>query len=247
MQLDDLLNFYQHADEQLIKAIQQNCDTSVIDGLDKRIDIIVKTIAQVHLTNTLDINKQIKFFMKRSHSASDQSISEFDFNTVEDLIDRYTNRSSVNPSCFSANNIPDSQVARFINNEPEKTKELIVNSKSRISLFDTNHSYKYTSIGNSVFHTRALSSFDGTHLADVIGKFRFKNRSKTYYERCFAGKTQSYNYFLENETGEDRLYSCQLIPHRDNDGAVRGAFFEVDDITDDLTQKFESDELATVN
>ena len=85
-----------------------------------------------------------------------------------------------------------------------------------------------------MFHAADQSDFDGKPLINVVGETRFMSRAKAYFDRTFSGKLQRYSYFLEVPGQGDRLMTCELKPYRDPDGSVKGALFEISDITDQI-------------
>ena len=113
---------------------------------------------------------------------------------------------------------------------------MIQPTEARVSLFNTQFRYQFTSVGNAKFYKGAPSDFVGKHVLDIIGKQRFAKRAKTRMENCFSGMEQRYLHFLSDEGKGERLMDCHMAPYYDSDNCVRGAYVAVADITD----KFES-------
>ena len=234
MSLDELIRSHDECLNQLLSAINADNDHELINRLDSQIKLLSNSIRDIHLSAAKDINRQIKFFLNRTASVGDETITLSDRQTVELLVDRYTNEQS-SPQKLSQKDLSvDIQASVKLREHRFVTDELIVQSNSRVALFNLDYKYEYTSLGNARFHETDPASFVGRHVVDFIGEQRFSKRAKPYYDRCFTGENQNYSYFLEVSDQGERLMDCQLTPYRDSDGCVRGAFFTVEDITDKI-------------
>ncbi|MEP0940522.1 MAG: PAS domain-containing protein [Rhizobiaceae bacterium] len=240
MLLSGLIDSHNECVSRLILAIQNDSAPEIIDGLDSRIKLFAGSVRDIHLSSPLDINQQIKFFLNRSQSLGDDALTSEDRNTVELLIDRYTNQPNSGRGIGRNDPIVDTQALVNLRDKRFFTDQLIVQSNSRISLYNLDYQYEYTSTGNARFHDTDQASFVGKHVADIVGDRRFKERAKRYYDRCFSGEHLHYSYFLDVADKGERLMDCQLTPYRDSDGSVRGAFFAVEDITDRMERATQS-------
>lgn len=240
MQLADLIRSHDECLEKLLAAINADRDYGTINQLDAQIKLLSNSIRDIHLSSSVEINRQIKFFLNRSASAGDDTITASDRQTVEVLVDRYTNQPLTQPSLRREEVIVDTQASVKLREHQFVTDELIVQSNSRVSLYNLDYRYEYTSLGNAKFHDADPSEFVDVHVADIIGDKRFKKRAKQYYDRCFGGEHLNYSYFLDVEGRGERLMDCQLTPYRDSDNCVRGAYFSVEDITHKLERATES-------
>ena len=241
MNLKHLIEQYERVQARLVSEIQSEANEVLIRKLDYVATETCSIIAQIHLTNPLEINQQIKFFMNRSRSIDHRFICESDFQTIDNLIDRYTNRASIDPSHKSLNSIFTHSVIDAPANELSSLRKSVEGSEARVSLFDLDYRYIQTSIGNAKFHFTTPSEFDYRPLVDVVGSTRFMSRAKAYLDRTFTGKPQRYNYFLNVPEQGERLMSCQLKPFRDADGSVRGAIFEISDVTEQINELHSDD------
>ena len=247
MLLSDLIDSHDACVSQLVEAVQNDDDHSVIEALDARITLFANSIRDVHLSSPLDINRQIKFFLNRTASFGDDALTKEDRKTVELLVDRYTNEPNATRGIGRNAPIVGTQALVNLRDNRFLTDELIEQSDSRISLYNLNYEYEFTSLGNARFHDTDQASFVGKHVAEIVGDRRFRQRAQRYYDRCYSGEHLRYSYFLEVEGKGERLMDCQLTPYRDSDGCVRGAFFAVDDITDRLARATQSAHANAVN
>ena len=232
MNITQLIAQYEFINSKIVDEIKGASDEEVIRKLDSIACETSSIIAQVHLTKPLEINKQVKFFMNRSKSVSGQSASETDLMIVEHLIDRYTNRASVDPLESDAISVPScSSPFKSLIDTPLLRKQIEA-SNSRTSLFNLDYNFEQTSVGNAAFHETTPSELNNKALVNIVGETRFVFRAKAYLDRAFSGRSQKYSYFLDVPEKGERLLSCELNPVHDSDGSVRGALFEIVDITD---------------
>ena len=236
MNIAQLITQYELINARLVDEISGNADELVIRKLDAIANETCAIIAQVHLTQPLEINKQVKFFMNRSRVISEQNVSGSDFDIVENLIDRYTNRASIDPVDSCAAPILAGSPPNELLTYTSSLRQRIETSESRISLFNLDYRFEQTSVGNASFHATTTSEFNDKQLVNVVGETRFVFRAKAYLDRVFSGKRQRYSYFLDVPNEGEKLLSCDLNPVRDSDGNVRGALFEIADITDVVTK-----------
>ena len=178
--------------------------------------------------------------MNRTVSYGDDALTQDDRKTVELLVDRYTSEPNSERGIGRNNPIVGTQASVNLRDNRFLTDDLIEQSDSRISLYNLNYEYEFTSLGNARFHNTDADSFIGKHVAEIVGDRRFQERAQRYYDRCFSGEHLRYSYFLDVEGQGERLMDCQLTPYRDSDGCVRGAFFTVDDITDRMARATQS-------
>ena len=247
MLLSDLIDSHDKCVAQLIEAVQSDSKHDVIEALDSRVTLFANSIRDIHLSSPLEINRQIKFFLNRATAFGDDAFTMDDRKTVELLIDRYTSEPSSGRSIGRNDPIVGTQASVNLRDNRFMTDELIEQSDARVSLYNLNYEYEYTSIGNARFHNTDAASFIGKHVAEIVGDRRFKERAQRYYDRCFSGEHLRYSYFLEVEDMGERLMDVQLAPYRDSDGCVRGAFFAVDDITDRMARATQSAIANAVN
>lgn len=240
MLLSDLIDSHNTCVSQLVDAVQNDGDHRLIDALDCSITLFANSIRDIHLSSPLDINRQIKFFLNRASSHGDDSFTREDRKTVELLVDRYTSEPHSGRGIGRNDPIVGTQASVKLRDRRFLTDDLIEQSDSRISLYNLNYEYEFTSLGNARFHNTDQSSFVGKHVAEIVGDRRFSERAQRYYDRCFSGEHLRYSYFLEVADVGERLMDCQLTPYRDSDGCVRGAFFAVDDITDRMERARQS-------
>jgi PAS domain-containing protein len=238
--LSDLIKSHDECVSSLIAEIHSDGDPKIIDRLDSRIRLFADSIRDIHLSSPLHINRQIKFFLNRTVVLGDDSLISEDRKTVELLVDRYTNQPNAGRGIGRNDPTVDTQASVNLRDNRFFTDELIEQSNSRVSLYNLDYRYEYTSLGNARFHSTTPESFVGLHVADIVGDRRFNQRAKHYYDRCFGGEHLKYSYFLNVPDHGERLMDCQLAPYRDSDGCVRGAFFAIEDITDRLERATQS-------
>ena len=234
--LADLVDAHNEYVMQLSKAIETDSDQEQIVNLDRGIRLFADSIRDLHLAAPAEINQQIKFFLNRSEMLGDDTISASDRQTVSMLIDRYTNQTSPALHSRSTDSMIESQVSMRLKDEQFVADRLIEQSDQRISLYNLDYKYEYTSRGNAQFHNASPDDFMGLHVVNIVGDRRFEKRAKRYYDRCFAGEHVGYSYFLDVPDLGERLMDCSLTPYRDSDGCVRGAYFTVEDITARMEQ-----------
>ena len=240
MSLDELIRSHDQCLKKLLAAIDADNDFDLINHLDAQIKLLSNSIRDIHLSTAKDINRQIKFFLNRTASVGDETITSSDRKTVELLVDRYTSDQNGTQKLRRKELTVDTQVSVKLREHQFVTDELITQSSSRVALFNLDYQYEYASLGNAKFHQTDPTDFVGRHVVDFIGDQRFTKRAKQYYDRCFAGERQNYSYFLEVDDQGERLMDCQLKPYRDADGCVRGALFTVEDITDKIERATQS-------
>lgn len=240
MLLSDLIDSHNECVSQLVEAVQNDGDHHTIETLDSRVALFANSIRDIHLSSPLDINRQIKFFLNRTTTYGEDALTTDDRKTVELLVDRYTSEPNSGRGIGRNNPTLGTQASVNLREHRFLTDDLIEQSDSRISLYNLNYEYEYTSIGNARFHNTDPASFVGKHLAEIVGDRRFKERAQRYYDRCYGGEHLRYSYFLEVDDLGERLMDCQLTPYRDSDGCVRGAFFAVDDVTDRMERARQS-------
>ena len=236
MLLADLIKTHDEYVSQLMTAIEMDGDSELINQIDQKIQLLANSIRDIHLSSAIDINLQIKFFLNRSSTNGEDTLTGSDRKTVERLIDRYTDRRALTGTTETADTHIDTKIALNLKNKRFLTDERIEQSNARIALYNLDYQYEYTSVGNARFHGADPAEFVGRHVADIVGDSRFRHRAKHYYDRCFSGEKLNYSYFLEVQGMGERLMECELTPYRDHDGCVRGAYFAIEDITDKLDQ-----------
>ncbi len=240
MSLAELITSHDESLAKLLSAIHSDGDHALITTLDDQINLFSSSIRDIHLSSPGEINQQIKFFLNRSATVGDDTITSSDRQTVEMLIDRYTDETGQSKGFARRTPTIDTQASVHLRDHQFTTDELIVQSNSRVSLYNLDYTYEYTSLGNAKFHNSAPSEIVGLHVVDIVGDLRFHKRAKQYYDRCFGGEHLNYSYFLDVPDFGERLMDCQLTPYRDTDGCVRGAFFSIEDITDKIEQVTQS-------
>ena len=247
MSLADLIQSHDDCLTKLLAAISADGDYNLINSLDAQMKLLSDSIRDIHLTSPSDINQQIKFFLNRSANIGEETITSADRQIVEQLVDRYTIQPMAEKGLGRNEPTVDTQAAVKLREHRFVTDELIVQSNSRISLYNLNYRYEYTSLGNAKFHQTDPTQFIGVHVADIIGDRRFQKRAQQYYDRCFEGKPLNYSYYLDVADQGERLMDCQLTPYRDSDGCVRGAFFAIEDITNKIERATQSAMTNVVN
>ncbi|NKB54091.1 MAG: PAS domain-containing protein [Rhizobiaceae bacterium] len=240
MPLAELITSHDESLAKLLTAIHNDGDHQLITKLDDQIKLFSSSIRDIHLSSPGEINQQIKFFLNRSATVGDDTITSSDRQTVEMLIDRYTNDSGSSKGIGRQAPTIDTHASVQLRDSRFTTDELIEQSNSRVSLYNLDYTYEYTSLGNAKFHKSDPSDFVGRHVVDIVGDSRFHKRAKQYYDRCFGGEHLNYSYFLDVADLGERLMDCQLTPYRDTDGCVRGAFFSIEDITDKMEHATQS-------
>lgn len=240
MALLDLIDCCTKCKEQLLLAIQADADYATIQALDEHLSFLITSIRDLHLSAPSDINRQIKFFLFRSTNFEEDSLSSFDLDALNCLVDRYTDTTSNLPKFGHSENTVCAQADINLRNHRFRTDELIQEPNSRIALFNTDYIYEYCSAANARFNNASPEDMVGKHMAEIVGNQRFENRAKYYFDKCFGGESQKYTYFLDVPNHGEHLMNCQATPYRDDDGNVRGAFVLIEDLTDKLQRASQS-------
>lgn len=233
MTLKDLLKEHENCREQLITAINGDAEQQTIQAIDARLAASIKAIENLQLHNPQDIVKQIRFFLRQSENDDEWEAASASLKSVDTLVSRYVGERQTG---LGADKYISSKLTIAIGGHDYSSKEMIQPTQARVSLFNTEFRYQFTSIGNAKFYGTTPSDFVGKHVLDVIGKQRFAQRAKARFESCFSGTEQRYFHFLPDKGDGERLMDCHMAPFYDSDDAVCGAYVAVEDIT----EKFES-------
>lgn len=236
MTLTDLLNQHEKCREQLIAAINRDADQSEIQSIDTRLTTIIAAIENLELHDPHDIMKQVGFFLSQSETDDELAMSSANLKSVDTLVSRYAFRFGAQQVGLGDSRCISSKLKITLDGHAYSTKEMIRPLEARVSLFNTEFRYQFTSVGNAKFYDASPSDFVGKHVLEVIGKQRFASRAKARLESCFSGAEQRYFHFLHNAGEEERLMGCHMAPYYDGDDCIRGAYVAMEDITD----KFES-------
>lgn len=234
MALADLLSKHEKCRERLISAINNDADHSEIQKLDAILAGLITAIENLDLHDPQDIKRQIRFFLSQSEANEEYQTSSVNLRTVDTLITRYADR--IDPQIDGLNNDKyiSSKLKITLDGQTYSSIEMIKPTQSRVSLFNTEFRYQFTSIGNAKFYNATPSDFVDKHVLDVIGKQRFAQRAKTRLENCFSGIEQRYFHFLPHADKGERLMDCHMAPYYDSDNCVRGAFVAVEDVTEKI-------------
>ncbi len=240
MRLTDLIESHAECRARLLTAINTDSDYATIQDLDSRMKLLSNSIRDIHVSTPIEINRQIKFFLNRSAGLGDEVMTSSDRQTGELLVGRYTGQPESEAVLGKSQMTIDTQACVNLREQRFLTDDLIPESNARVSLYNLDYRYEYTSLGNARFHGVDPSEFVNVHVVDIIGDQRFKKRAKQYYDRCFGGEHLNYSYFLDTDDQGERLMDCQLTPYRDSIGCVRGVFFAIEDITDKIERATQS-------
>ncbi len=234
MSLSKMIDDSIRCNAKLIAAIRDGADRETIRILDQRLLFLLNAIRDLHVFTLDDINRQFKFFLHRSEDLDDGSISSFDRDALDCLVDRCTGVKKVGSSEVQPAEIVTARATIRLNNHRFRSDELVNHPDSRIALFNADYHYVYTSVANAKFHNTVPEEIVGKHMAEVVGHQRFEHRAKHYFDNCFCGEPQKYCYFLEMPNQGEHLMNCQVTPYRDGDGAVRGALVVIEDLSEKL-------------
>jgi hypothetical protein len=116
----------------------------------------------------------------------------------------------------------------------------------RISAFDTDFRYTYTSPANSRFHDIPQCAFRGEHVTKMIGEDRFEKRAKAYFDKCLAGEDQCYYYYLDSEERGRQLLECRMLRQSDTNDEALGALIVMRDLTDGFADPLQSAEMNRI-
>ncbi len=234
MSLSKMIDDSIRCNAKLMAAIKAGADRETIKTLDQRLLFLLIAIRNLHVFTLDDINRQFRFFLHRSEDLAEGSISSFDRDALDCLVDRYTGVKNALSSEVQQVETLTARATIRLNNHQFQSDELVNHPDTRIALFNTDYQYVYTSVANARFHNTVPEDIVGKHMADVVGHQRFKHRAKHYFDNCFCGEAQKYCYFLELPNQGEHLMSCQVTPYRDGDGAVRGALAVIEDLSEKL-------------
>lgn len=234
MTLADLLDKHDKCREQLIAAISRDADHAEIQTIDAHLTDLITEIENLDLYDPQDIKRQIRFFLSESEDTDELQTACVNFRTVDTLVARYVNRLGAQQDGLGSGKFISSKLKVMIDGQAYSSEEMIKPKEARVSLFNTEFRYQFTSIGNANFYNATPSDFVGKHVLDIIGKQRFAQRVKARLENCFSGTEQRYFHFLPHSHAGERLMDCRMAPYYDSDNCVRGAFVAVEDITDNL-------------
>ncbi len=232
--LASLIGKYTQCRNQLVEAIANDADNATLKAIDAQLVRSLKAIENIELYDAVDIQRQIKFFLRQPGDLIGEELDHANLKSVEKLIDRYTGRFSTGGKTPLSIGSTSSRLQISWQGQDFWTKNLIERPELRTALLNTELQYKFTSVANARFYGAETSDFVGKHVMEFIGEHRFLNRAKAHFEHCFAGYEQRYSYHLDvPETGE-RLMYCHMVPYYDSDDCVRGAYVTIDDITDQI-------------
>lgn len=233
MKLAQLLESYDRCHQKLLSCIRSDADYSTISLLDRHLQHLADTIKNLRVSSTSEIKAQIRFFLSRAAAGDEIVSSSSDLNIVDTLLERYVTDLRSLPNMLDGTSVLPYAKIQF-GEHVYSTDSLSKLSETRISLYNTDYAYEFTSLGNARFHRAQPSDFVGKHVSEIIGDQRYEQRARKYFDRCFSGESLGYCYFLDIEDLGERLMDCRMTPYRDGDGVVRGAYFYVEDISEKI-------------
>lgn len=240
MALSKLIESSIKCNAELVAAVADGKDYETIKKIDENLLFLISSIRDLHVFSLHDINRQMKFFLHRSTDFDDATSSSFDIEALNCLVDRYTDAKGDLPKIGQTEKTISAQAAINLRNHKFLSDELLQEPNSRVALFNTDYIYEYSSNANARFNNAKPEDMVGKHMAEVVGRNRFENRAKRYFDKCFSGERQKYSYFLVDSNYGERLMNCQATPYRDDDGAVRGALVLIEDLSEKLQQASQS-------
>ena len=240
MQLSSLIDEYKACEKALYKAIRTE-HIAAIREYDIRMNWLRNVIRDFFAPSAGERMQQINFFMDSISQASDISPHSTLFTDVRTVIERYMGETPDRAAHGTG--------GQALIREPERCRELIAvieNTDLRISAFDTNFRYTYTSPANGRFYDIPQSAFRGQHVTEMIGEDRFEKRAKAYFEKCLDGEDQCYYYYLDSDQLGRQLLECRMLRQCDANDEVLGALVVMRDLTAGFNDPLRSAELNRI-
>lgn len=245
MQLSSLIDEYKACEKALYRAIRTE-HIAAIREYDIRMNWLRNVIRDFFAPSVDERMLQVSFFMDTISQASDISPHSALFTDVRAVIERYVAETppratpaTRETSDAAIANVPDLVEA------PDRCSELVAmieNTDLRISAFDRDFRYTYTSPANSQFYHIPQQAFRGQHVTEMIGEDRFEKRAKAYFDKCLAGEDQCYYYYLDNEERGRQLLECRMLRQYDSKNEALGALILMRDLTDGFADPVRSAE-----
>lgn len=249
MQLSSLIDEYKACEKALYKAIRTE-QIAAIREYDIRMNWLRNVIRDFFAPSAEERMLQISFFMDSISQASDISPRSALFADVQAVIARYVTEApqQAKPTSGKKGGAVAANAPELIH-APDRRSELVAmieNTDLRISAFDRDFRYTYTSPGNSRFHDIPQSAFRGQHVTEMIGEERFEKRAKSYFDKCLSGEDQCYYYYLDSEEHGRRLLECRMLRQHDDCDETLGALIVMRDLTDGFADPLRSAELNRI-
>lgn len=224
MQLSSLIDEYKDCEKALYKAIHSE-QVALIRECDIRMNWIRNVIRDFFATNPWERLQQIDFFMNAISQAADLGTHSTLFADARAVIERYIAGTTARDETA-----PEPAEAAAPEDIPE-IGGMIERTDLRISAFDRDFRYTYTSPANGRFYGMPQDAFTGRHVSEVIGDERYEKRAKAHFEKCLAGENQCYYYHLDCEKHGRLLLECQMLRQYDADNDALGAVVIIRDVT----------------
>jgi PAS domain S-box-containing protein len=245
MRLSSLIDEYKACEKALYRAIRSE-QVAAIREYDIRMNWLRNVIRDFSAPSTAERMLQVSFFLEAVSQASDISPHSALFADVRAVIERYLAETR-------GQNAPETSetISTVRANGPELVRApdrrrditaMIESTDLRVSAFDRNFRYTYTSPANSRFHDIPQDAFRGKHVTEMIGEDRFEKRAKAYFEKCLSGEDQCYYYYLDSEKRGRQLLECRMLRQADTNDKALGALIVMRDLTDGFADPVKSAE-----
>ncbi|GAB4357254.1 MAG: hypothetical protein Kow0026_17450 [Oricola sp.] len=234
MQLSSLIDDYRNCEKALHTAIKTE-KVAAIREYDIRMNWLRNVIRDFYAPTVEQRMLQVDFFMESISQASDINPHSALFSDVRTVIERYLGE--MPHTVAPARNGPNGADCPDLHRTADQCRELVEMIEStnlRISTFDPDFRYCYTSPANSRFYDIPQGAFRGRHVTEMIGEDRYEKRAKAYFEKCLSGEDQCYYYYLDSGQRGRMLLECRMLRRHDASDQTLGAVI----ITRDLTAGF---------
>lgn len=245
MELSSLIDEYRTCEKALYRAIRSE-QVAAIREYDIRMNWLRNVIRDFFAPSVEERMQQVGFFMDSISQASDINPQSVMFSDVRAVIERYL---AETPPQVAAGPSETAGAARAngprLISEPDRCREIVAmieQTDLRISAFDRDFRYTYTSPANGRFHNIPQHEFRGRHVTEMIGEDRFEKRAKAYFDKCLSGEDQCYYYYLDTKQRGRQLMECRMLRQYDADNDALGALIVMRELTDGITDPVRSAE-----
>ncbi|MGV8936890.1 MAG: PAS domain-containing protein [Allorhizobium sp.] len=213
---------------QLQQAIRVG-DDDLVRLLDRELDPLIGDVVDYWAVDSREIHLQLRFIGSLiREDAGDRSCVVRHSAVLSVLLDRYfgTDRLTVGdgPVLFR-------QETQHLRGGVDDTllNESILNSlHDRIAVITADCRYIYVNPTYAAYRNRTALDLVGHHVSEFIGQENFETRTKTCFDRCFAGETVDFTYWASGGV-HPLLVRGRATPLRAHDNRVIGAIMMLKD------------------
>ncbi len=105
------------------------------------------------------------------------------------------------------------------------------NIPALVSFVDRQEKYVFVNKKYEEFFSRPAEQFIGVPMREVSGEDAY-NQAKPYLTKVFSGEAASYEYWRDDGQNMPRYLHSSIVPYREENGAVKGFFSLIQDLTE---------------